>query len=490
MSTKPSRIPNDELLTLFLESSVNFSPLKYRQALLYVASFDLFFLYQEGWYQPLENDRLETVLYDFLLSLKVDSTLPPAFSINKSLILSLVEELRWRKITKREDVDSPLITFNDSQVLDLSTAKAFSFKVATPALHSFFAVPFSSSAITQDCPKFKAFLSQILVQEQEDLGNLLLPDPALVEFMQRLFGYILLPSLDAGAAVFFVGERAANGKSTLVDILSALVGKRFRSALSLQDISTNAFAVSSLRGKRLNIGDEEESKFMAGNIFKKLITGEEIEGDVKYGHRVKFASRAKFVFTTNSCPTFKDLDNGLRRRIFLIPFLKSFEDDPARRVRQELVNELLEELPGILGWALEGARKLIEEKYIFKRTPAMEELQREFEREEKSAYEFIYENYEIVKNHQQLDEFFVNSSDLFDQFTAWCEHVHAHGMKRNNFLNEIRKRFEREGIERARKRLDAGQVRGFYGLKRRSGERTFLETDWFVSDRNTSSNLL
>jgi hypothetical protein len=108
----------------------------------------------------------------------------------------------------------------------------------------------------------------------------------------------------------------------------------------------------------------------------------------------------------------------------------------------------------------------------------MQDLQMDFEREEKSAFDFVHENYYITQVHDENS--FVQCDVLFEQFCGWCEVTNAKSMKRLNFIGEIRKRFQVYGVRKVQIRWEGAKVYGFYGLKKRIGENTYVETRWNI----------
>jgi putative DNA primase/helicase len=76
-----------------------------------------------------------------------------------------------------------------------------------------------------------------------------------------------------------------------------------------------------------------------------------------YTDQSEFPPVGKLWFTVNDMPRIRYEDDGMWRRIIAIPFNVSFQGKNRDR---DLDDKLLVELPGILNWALEGARKYSE----------------------------------------------------------------------------------------------------------------------------------
>ena len=70
-----------------------------------------------------------------------------------------------------------------------------------------------------------------------------------------------------------------------------------------------------------------------------------------YGNWVDFIPVGKILLTTNNRPEIRGSDDGIWRRIREIPFNRQFTEAEQDK---ELMAALLQELPGILNWAIEG----------------------------------------------------------------------------------------------------------------------------------------
>ena len=91
-------------------------------------------------------------------------------------------------------------------------------------------------------------------------------------------------------------------------------------------------------------------------ILKTVTSGETlfVERKGKDGWEAKATARC--VFATNELPPFSDRSNGVWDRIHIIPFDVVFRNTDQQN--PHLSEELLEELPGFLNWALRGLLKL------------------------------------------------------------------------------------------------------------------------------------
>jgi putative DNA primase/helicase len=117
-----------------------------------------------------------------------------------------------------------------------------------------------------------------------------------------------------------------------------------------------------LIGKHLNAADElSGASAIASDAFKAIVTGEPVTGRDVYRPAVTFRPVAQHVFCTNSLPSFAGgMDRGVQRRLLVIPFNRVIpKEERIERIGQ-IIGE--EEADLVLGWAVEGASRLIRQR--------------------------------------------------------------------------------------------------------------------------------
>lgn len=423
-------------------------------------SINSFFEWKDGFYKIIETSELKRRLWCFLEGSKAVGGINQSFQISARKVEQLYEGL---KLCHKKIVDStntPFIGFLGDRVLDLNT---FEFRDSDPSVLCFFGLQIPSSYVEQaiSCGTFHTYLESTLVNEVS-----IEPDHELISFVQEIFGYCLLNSIEAHVTFFLYGS-GRNGKSVLLHILEKIIGSRFVSHMTIHSLSKNQFALANLIGKKLNIAAEEESKNIKSDLFKSLVAGDPVTVEKKYQHPFEFTPSTKFVFATNRIPVFDSVDPAIRDRIYIIPFHRylSLEERDTR-----LQQKLEAELGGILRWALEGAKRLIENHYQFSIPMCVKKMAEEFQQEQSSALTFVNENYEINGDHEN----FVVKAQLYEEYCHWCEDTGRHRKTDSNFFKDLLAVFGTKINTDARKNNKDTQIRVVTGIRRLDDASTYV----------------
>lgn len=215
----------------------------------------------------------------------------------------------------------------------------------------------------------------------------------------------------------------ANGKSTIQRIVRAVYGYDNISETSLSQLldrnpDARMRAILNIEGKIFNLCDEVDVADITkgSDAFKKLCSGEPqnvrgIGRDIRVARDIPF-----LVFSMNQTPTNRKMDAAFRRRLVQIDFRCSVREDD---MDAELHNKLMQELPGIRNWMIEGYKLLRRDNFLFTHTndDAMAEANEQF--------------FDIFARHEGLrasawaghDEkpLLIQSQVLYDKYCDFCE---------------------------------------------------------------------
>lgn len=257
------------------------------------------------------------------------------------------------------------------------------------------------------CPDFEAFLEAMQ------------PDPPMREFLQRWFGYSIT-GLTSEQKLAFLYGMGRNGKSTLVDIIARIMGD-YATTVPIESLAGSEQRKGSdatpdlvrLPGARMvRASEPEKGQKMREALIKQLTGGEEIL--VRRMQKEFFEVIPEFSLTIqgNHKPEIRGDDDGIWRRVLLIPFLVQIAKED---VDPLLPQKLWAERSGILNWLLEGARKWLTDGL---RIPQeVLDATEEYRRESDPMIDFLNDCCEIDGN----GETFTRSRDLVDAFNWWQE---------------------------------------------------------------------
>ena len=183
-----------------------------------------------------------------------------------------------------------------------------------------------------------------------------LPDPELRAWVQRYMGYSLTGDVREQVLAFAYGN-GANGKSVLLDVMLGIVGEYGHRSdpelLLAKQGETHQTGTADLEGKRIVVASEIEHNRAWGESMIKRITGDTtITARKMRMDFYTFNATHKLWIAANTKPKVHGTDNGIWRRMRLVPFEVTI---PPEEQDKGLVAKLLAtEASGILAWAVRG----------------------------------------------------------------------------------------------------------------------------------------
>lgn len=352
-------------------------------------------------------------------------------TIKRMLELARVD---GRIVARHDSLDAdPFLLGVQNGVVELRTGE-FRAGKPTDLITKRVGAPYVAEAA---CPRWVAFLDRVLAS-----------NGTLIDFQQRLWGYTLTG--DTSEQIFgFLHGGGKNGKSVHNETAQALLGDYAqRAPQSLLTASNNgrepSHEIARLQGARLVIGSEtEEGARLAESRVKDITGGDTLTGRFLYAEAFDFRPCLKLWMFGNHRPTISGTDEGIWRRMRLIPFtvhIPEAERDP------HLPDVLRGELPGILQWALAGTRQWLERG--LDAPSIVMAASEEYRREEDTLGDFLQDEL------QEAPGASVRAGEMFARYRAWCERV---GYRYPLAQKALTKRLgERPGMVASR--LSAGMI--------------------------------
>ncbi len=253
------------------------------------------------------------------------------------------------------------------------------------------------------CPFFRKWLRSIM-----------LGDEALMAIIQEFMGYVVRGGEYKYHRALWLGGAGRNGKSTLVDIIKALIGHGNYSVISIKNLIQDRFAGSDLDGKLANFSEETSPQELADSGPFKNLTGDgELSVQKKFGDPYQIRNRAKVIMTYNVIPDLRDLTKGMLSRPLIVPFDKTIEQaEQDRNIKQKL----LEELPGIFNFALEGWERL-EAQGDFTYSARSAQAMKRVTEESCNVFQWVENNLE-----EGTEDAFIRSNQLYEYYKKAEKH--------------------------------------------------------------------
>jgi putative DNA primase/helicase len=254
-----------------------------------------------------------------------------------------------RQAATLEQFDADGWLINAATEDDMSTAQAFDLRNGTarpPSPGDFITKKTACAAAAPGTPHplWTMFLDKITA------GNV-----ELQKFLQRYIGYCCTGATDEHVFVFAYGT-GANGKSTFINTVLKILGDYGTVADVGTFIASNyerhPTDMAKLHGARLVVAQETEKGRRWDEAKIKTMTG----GDKMAARFMRqdffdFIPTFKLFITGNHKPRLENVDEAMRRRLLLVPFVVQI---PPEERDPDLPEKLKSEWPAILRWCLDG----------------------------------------------------------------------------------------------------------------------------------------
>jgi putative DNA primase/helicase len=294
------------------------------------------------------------------------------------------------------------------------------------------------------CPRWIAFLNQIFQEDEET-----------IESVQLLLGYTLTGLVTEEVLVICYGH-GSNGKSVFSNVIHDILGgyattspPSLLTARKADDTSPRNDLAALAGARYVSINELQAGDRLDEQVVKMLAGREPISA--RFLHREYFEYMPNFTawLRTNHKPIITGGDDGIWRRLVVLPFRRKFDDD---KKDPFLEGKLLEERDGILQWMLEGTRKYL--KHGLKLSPRIRQENATYRKDSDLIGEFLDDVLEVDPTAK------INQQTAYESWQQWC--------KDNGFRISSKKSFSQRLAERGHPEGKSGIARFYVGLKTQS----------------------
>lgn len=196
---------------------------------------------------------------------------------------------------------------------------------------------------------------------QDALNTFFCSDKDLIDYVQITVGLTAIGKVYQEHMIIAYGG-GANGKSTfwntIYRVLGNYTGKISAEALTMNCKRNVKPEMAELKGKRLIIASEmEEGMRLNTATVKQLCSTDEIQAEKKYKDPFAFVPSHTLVLYTNHLPKVGANDDGIWRRLVVIPFNAKITGTSDIKNYADYLYEKAG--PAIMTWIIEGAQKAI-----------------------------------------------------------------------------------------------------------------------------------
>jgi P4 family phage/plasmid primase-like protien len=250
----------------------------------------------------------------------------------------------------------------------------------------------------------------------EALETFFCGDTDLIEYVQKVIGLAAIGRVYEEFIIIAYGD-GANGKSTFWNTIARVLGT-YSGKIS-SDILTTGNKVNAqpemaeLKAKRLIIASEmQEGVRLNTAMVKQLCSTDDIQACKKYKDPFSFAPTHQVVLYTNHLPKVGANDDGIWRRLKVIPFNAKIKGSSDIKNYADYLYE--KAAPAIMKWIIEGAELAIKSDHKVEDPQCVKDAVAAYREDNDWLGHFLTDCCDVGKG---LEE---KSGEFYQQYRAYC----------------------------------------------------------------------
>ena len=250
----------------------------------------------------------------------------------------------------------------------------------------------------------------------EALDTFFCGDTELIEYVQKVIGLAAIGKVYEEFIIIAYGD-GANGKSTfwntVARVLGTYAGKISSDILTMGNKVNAQPEMAELKGKRLIIASEmQEGVRLNTAMVKQLCSTDEIQACKKYKDPFHFIPSHQVVLYTNHLPKVGANDDGIWRRLKVIPFNAKIKGNSDIKNYADYLYE--KAAPAIMKWIIEGAEMVSKADYKVSDPKCVEDAVAAYRDDNDWLGHFLSDCCELGSD---LEE---KSGEFYQQYRAYC----------------------------------------------------------------------
>ena len=278
---------------------------------------------------------------------------------------------------------------------------------------------------------------------EDCLQTIFCGDKGLIEYVQMICGLACIGKVFNEHMIISYGD-GSNGKSTFWNTVFRVLGT-YSGTISAESLTTGCKhnvrpEMAEVKGKRLLLAAElKEGERLNTSMVKKITSTDPIEAEKKFHAPFKFIPSHTLVLYTNHLPRVGAMDNGIWRRLIVVPFKARIE---GKNDKKNYGDFLFENAGGaVLKWIMEGAEKMVKNKYKLQTPACVTAAIEEYKGDNDWLTPFIDECCKVEPSGG------IKSSELYNAYRAYAMSI-GEFVRDNVLFGEA---LENAGFERKRK---------------------------------------
>lgn len=250
----------------------------------------------------------------------------------------------------------------------------------------------------------------------EALETFFCGDTELIEYVQKVIGLATIGKVYEEFIIIAYGD-GANGKSTfwntIARVLGTYSGKISSDILTMGNKVNAQPEMAELKGKRLIIASEmQEGVRLNTAMVKQLCSTDEIQACKKYKDPFHFVPSHQVVLYTNHLPKVGANDDGIWRRLKVIPFNAKIKGNSDIKNYADFLYE--KAAPAIMKWIIEGAEKVSKTDHKVEDPKCVKDAVAAYRDDNDWLGHFLTDCCDVGKD---LEE---KSGEFYQQYRAYC----------------------------------------------------------------------
>jgi putative DNA primase/helicase len=218
--------------------------------------------------------------------------------------------------------------------------------------------------------------------------------------------------------MFLLVGDGANGKSVLLDLMSALYGdyhqhSRFDAFLKKKNNSSSQDLARLHNARMVTANESGISKHWDEERIKEITGGDKVTVRHLYQNHFTFKSRIKLWCATNNLPKVDDFTPAFWRRIRVIPFDRKFE---GKNKDTNMIHKLKEELSGILNRIIQGFKDWTDQE-LANPPHQIKQAIENYKNESDVVAQFIADRVSVVEGYDVL----ISAKEMYESYKEWHE---------------------------------------------------------------------